>query len=910
MLALEQLARPARPTRALARAVLAHPSSTLTLPASPQRPPHLVPPPHLVASPQDPALGADPGSSQTATAYLWFDHVYPIRFAVWDIRHLFSRLHQGDTLDRLRQSIPRASPLRLEVDSVDPRAKDGGAFVRVRFALPNGVQADDPVAANRIVAHLESITNESLDKHALKPWYSLGRPSRAFLVRGEPWMEDMNRFPSREIRVDVEGSEIPQEELYQIFRPYGKIHDIVPVSPKQARIIYTSIRSAASARNCLHAASTSAPHQAVLRILYADAKRSSYVKDFATSHPRITIPLIVALLGTISYAVFDPIRELSVMAKVEGTFDADQWAAVRWLKRETIGRLADHFRLSGKGAEGMGRGGTGIEKEREEAREALRNWLVDRPDTFVVVTGPQGSGKTALVDEVLADGKNVLTIDCNQLLKNARSDTKLVTELASAVGYRPNFVFAASLSNMIDLASMGLIGQKAGFSATLDAQLKSILEVTASALSRIASATQARAAAQLASDRSRREHEQQREAVVEQLRTVGVRDARVDAVAGSGIVAELGGGVEGPSAVEQAAAVDEKEEVEIVGPRSSAVVRDAAASASSTSMSSGDGAPVERLPVVVIKGFAAKGEAKQEVLWDVLSEWAAVLVENQVAHVVFTSESATLAKPLARALPSKPFNVITLTDASPEASLQYVAAKLASFKHDLPSTAFPAVARLGGRQTDLDLLVQKTRAGQDVGEAVDDIVQRNASELRKNLFGDDQDEADKLKWSRSQAWALVKALGDKGELKYNETLLTTFGGDDAPLRALEAASLIAVHHHHGRPSLIRPGKPVYRAACARLVDDAPFRAAIEYRAVEAGLKAARADVETAEKGLIELSALFTGDKGRWAFGGGATVPPEVEVRVGELLAKMRGAQDKMRQLGDEKKRLLEVLKED
>jgi len=34
------------------------------------------------------------------------------------------------------------------------------------------------------------------------------------------------------------------------------------------------------------------------------------------------------------------------------------------------------------------------------------------------------------------------------------------------------------------------------------------------------------------------------------------------------------------------------------------------------------------------------------------------------------------------------------------------------------------------------------------------------------------------------------------------------------------------------------------------------------------------------------------------------------VRVGELLAKMRGAQDKMQQLGEDKKRLLEVLRED
>jgi hypothetical protein len=38
----------------------------------------------------------------------------------------------------------------------------------------------------------------------------------------------------------------------------------------------------------------------------------------------------------------------------------------------------------------------------------------------------------------------------------------------------------------------------------------------------------------------------------------------------------------------------------------------------------------ERLPVVVIRGFSSKGEAKQEVLWNTLAEWAAVLVENQV----------------------------------------------------------------------------------------------------------------------------------------------------------------------------------------------------------------------------------------------------------------------------------------
>lgn len=49
-----------------------------------------------------------------------------------------------------------------------------------------------------------------------------------------------------------------------------------------------------------------------------------------------------------------------------------------------------------------------------------------------------------------------------------------IQELATAVGYYPQFVLASSLNNMIDLASMGLIGQKAGFSSSLDTQLKAV----------------------------------------------------------------------------------------------------------------------------------------------------------------------------------------------------------------------------------------------------------------------------------------------------------------------------------------------------------------------------------------------------------------------------------------------------
>ncbi|KAG0655356.1 mitochondrial escape protein 2 [Rhodotorula mucilaginosa] len=863
-------------------------------------------------------------------AYLWYDTLFPIRFAIWDVRGLVSRLQQNDLLNQVRQLVPEDPRYAVTVESVEPRAKDGGAFVRLSYSVPEDVvdawrsaltldaQDEAEKAAKskemetRVTSLIEREARDALVKSGFRPWFSLGRPCRAFLVQGVPWMEDLDRFPSRELQVEMAGPAIPQEELYAIFRPYGRIHDIVP-GDKVARIMYTSIRSATAARNCLHAAAhTSHPPNAadpkttVMRIFYADKKRASWIKDFAANHPRITIPLLVALIGSLSYFVWDPIRETVVKAKVEGTLDANRWRVVRWVKRETLGRLG----LSGgkndlDAAAAAGR--TGIEEERQQAKEQLSTWLKDVPDTFIILTGPHGSGKSGLVDEVLGDGKNVLTIDCEDMLKNARSESKLISALASSTGYWPQFAFASSVSNLVDLATMGLIGQKAGFSASFEEQLKAILEVTGSALSSIASSIKTRTAAAIEQSTQRKETAGQRHAVAEQLETTGVRDGRLDYVSGTGLVAELGAGIEGPAAgAEKETSSDTR--VEIIGPKSSAFVR-AAASEHATNGEQAAAVAFERLPVVVIKGFAAKGDAMQEKLWDVLSEWAAVLVENQVAHVIFTSDSVTTTKPLAKALPSKPFNLITLNDASPDASLQYVSAKLAAFDQTLPTDEHEAVALLGGRQTDLELLVQKIRAGQTAGEAVDDLIQRNASEIHKKLFGDDEEEAKSFKWSKQQALDLIKGLSEKGELKYAETLLTTFGGDDGPLRALESAALISIQHSNGRPSTIKPGKPVYRAACELLLADAPFRAAIEYRTAVAGIASANAAVASAQAELIELSKLFTGDQGRWAFGGGSRVPKEVETRVGQLLANMRAGEEKADKLGQEKDRLLKILQE-
>lgn len=61
--------------------------------------------------------------------------------------------------------------------------------------------------------------------------------------------------------------------------------------------------------------------------------------------------------------------------------------------------------------------------------------------------------------------------------------------------------------------------------------------------------------------------------------------------------------------------------------------------------------------------------------------------------------------------------------------------------------------------------MHKVRNGQTVQEAIEDIVTRGVSEIRKNAFGEDLEDAKNLPWSREQAWALMKKLSQKPEVR-------------------------------------------------------------------------------------------------------------------------------------------------
>jgi hypothetical protein len=356
------------------------------------------------------------------------------------------------------------------------------------------------------------------------------------------------------------------------------------------------------------------------------------------------------------------------------------------------------------------------------------------------------------------------------------------------------------LNGLIDLAAVGLIGQKAGFSTPIDQQLRQVLETVAGALkdvsSHIEQSHQDELDVQTRSAAVKREQEKRRQLIIRG----GWHDGRLDCVAGNGVMSELGLGDEpvweGDLDAKPPALMDDLAPIagEAVPPTAASlrealptlpapVVKDVQLDA--------DSEHIKALPIVVLKNFAtksAKGDA-----WNVIAEWGASLIENRIAHVIVITEGPTATKALVRAQPAKPLNSVALADADEANSLLYVQDKLsgaAGTSAGASSSVLASgglsvedrecVAKLGGRMVDLETLVYKVRTGSTVKEAVEDIVLRNTIELRKAAFGDDVEDAKSLPWTRAQAWKVVSELAKSGQV-------STFAAvrDNAPSGGIE-----------------------------------------------------------------------------------------------------------------------------
>ncbi|KAK7023862.1 mitochondrial escape protein 2 [Favolaschia claudopus] len=799
-----------------------------------------------------PPLRSYSDQPSTIKKYLFVD-AFPVRLGIWDLRYYLARMREESTLETLRSRLSDVKAHGFNIVDIRPYHKDGGAFVAFEFTASDPEQALEAINAE---------ITEVVRKHGGLPSWMDGVGSRFWVVEGKPWIEDMWRFPSTTVSVAFDGPDIRDERLYELLRPYGVIRDIRQPQPvpagslRSASVVFNKLRAATVARNSIHGLEMQAPGASAptkLRVTYDFPLNAHKIRDWITSHPRIVLPIVLFLLGSLTYTIFDPIRSLMVQAKMQDWFDIREFKLYQWIRKKSL-----QLRIFTPQSSSQVSMAEDVWKERQQAEAALRAYIADWPSTVAFLHGPQGSAKTGLVQTVLKDsGRRSLTIDC-RALQNASSDSQLTALLGKQTGYWPVFSFFNSFNHLIDLASVGLIGQKANLSSTTPEQVREMLSVVRSALENVNSSHQRDVLRQIKRQAQEEERSRMDARRAEKIRRGTWHDGRLDCVAGNGVMAELGIGDE---------LMEDDDDVAPLTPLDQEK-RGEEQEAKKKQQGKAELEAVESLPLVMIRNFEVHGSSHEEV-YDVLSEWAASLVENQIAHVIVISDNRENGKRLAKALPAKPLNAIALSDADAKSALAFVKRKLedADIKLEYTREQTSFVERLGGRASDLESLIHKVRNGATVEEAVTDIIHREVNDVRKRAFGDDAEDAKSLPWGREQAWSLFKQLSKKNELPYHEVLLEfPFKGDEAPLRSMEHAELISIGTHNGRPSTIRPGKPVFRSVFERLVNDQIFQATQDIAFNEKIIASSESTIKSCEQELLSLKEINK-DNQHWLWGG-------------------------------------------
>lgn len=668
----------------------------------------------------------------------------------------------------------------------------------------------------------------ALENRSIKPWFNPFARIGAGLVRGVPWLEDLNRFPRSRIRVEFlprepgeNAVELYQETIYSLFRQYGKITEITsqprnsPETPRFAYVDFALVRDAIMARNCLHGlvvgeALGGGKDGTKLRISFERKIRPYSIWNWLTSHPRLVIPVIAALLAATTVAIFDPIRKFFIKAYVKHKSTLYSNRIYGWLKSQTDTLLGGH-----KSDKGLGL--AALWNQRQGLVEQVRTGLADPSGTFIVVQGSRGSGRVELVEQALQDRKYILTVDCKAITQ-ASGESGIIRKLAAAVGYRPVFSWANSMSSMIDLAVQSTTGVKAGFSETFEAQISKILHTTASALKEVA-----------LSGRKRNE----------------------------------------PGSEEN-----------YLGDH-----------------------PEDRT-VVVVDNFLYKGEENKSgsaVVYEKVAEWAATLVQNHAAHVVFLTNDSSFSKVLSRVLPDRAIRHVPLGDVPLEVARNFILSRLdenggkdeerkAAQRPDLEELD-THIRAIGGRLADLETLATRIKSGQSPAQAVDEIVNQSASEIVKNFVLKADAEAG---FSVEQAWWLIKTVAERGTLSYDEALVQPVlsTGPASPAQALDAlaaSELISLTSRRGFPVSISAGRPIYEAAFKVLASDSALRRRMDRAVLQALVASEKKKIVEVESELALLGGLPEGWRGvrraeylRWKLGASQRKVEGLEAEMGKL----------------------------
>ncbi|KAJ1906129.1 mitochondrial escape protein 2 [Coemansia sp. IMI 209127] len=780
-------------------------------------------------------------------AGMFISKLFPLKTGRLDIRPLIMSRNLDAMEKRVAGLIPQDMPNVFSVDKIEPHSRDGGSVVYFTFD-----KADGQGSAADIAERLVDVVDSHLAATRHGNWFNFG-PARSFPVKGVPFYEDIVRLlPSKKVRVEFVGPDLTLEQIYKEFRAFGRILDIEhqPSSskdtPRWAIVHFVRLHSATSARNCLHGYVVNATK---LILSYVKDNTENAIVQWIKDHSKFTIPLAAAALIAVIYAVFDPIREFFVDNKITHRFDLDRIPLLGNARRAAMNRIMRRGSGAEPGEEMSAWSGVANQCDR------LTSILDEPPESFIVVSGPHGSGKTSVIQKALQRKKYQIVIDANTLAAQ-HSEVEQMSALAREVGWWPVFNSIISITNAINMMITATTGGNAGISATPESQVRRILDCLALVLARI---------------RHERLAALKAETTKRQQKNGGANDPAIAPL---------------PQTL-----------------------------------------PPEDVPVIVLDNFMDKSIA----FTPAVLEWAADVVDAGLAHFIFTTNNISGFHEVQRAQPQRAASLISLSDsspvgaiallqqqlapsfparaeeASPETSSDVTDSEIAEYQRRLDMVSSDRIAQaasvLGGRLEDLHVFVQKVRAGETLDGALEDIIQRSITEVRRYAFADDSEVGQcEHTWTPEQFWCILTELAACESIEYDRIRNSPlFAGNDKALLGLAEAQLITMVYDNDRPARILPGRPVYSTSFKRILDAPGFASTMVMKMNKKYIELETAKIHKAEEELSLLNVFRASSDAYSALTSGmAMLAASRDARAGGGDARSRGGRRWMQRWSGDK----------
>lgn len=349
----------------------------------------------------------------------------------------------------------------------------------------------------------------------------------------------------------------------------------------------------------------------------------------------------------------------------------------------------------------------------------------------------------------------------------------------------------------------------------------------------------------------------------------------------------------------------------------------------------------ENKPVIVIRNLVSRSEEKNSFVYTQLAEWAAGLIQANIAHVVFVTDDVAYDKVLEKSLPNQVFKVLPVGDANRSAAYNFVLEQVRASqqqkkkekkeaeemgedekkpKENEPSIHLEgleeALEPIGGRMTDLQALSRRLKSGETPHRAVTDMIEQAKIEVLL-MFVTKATE----RWTKEQAWTLIKMLAaqedmekkphqsnnhsffgigkDEDEKGLNSSsnnedehkpiwlplnILSQDSNFSSPqqqeaLNELENSEMIKLQTEAGRVIAIRAGKPLYQAAFTSLAKDASLSAWMESQILNMMISKENSSIREYETELESLAKLPS----KW----------EIKSRIDYVSTKLHGCQERI-----------------